>query len=231
MTALHTISSMPVIYVIPSRISGSCLRQCDKHTKPGGWVEFQDWDALAYSEDGSMKGTALEKYYNACIPAFEKAGYPTRPGPYLEEWFREACFEFLSAFNEVLGTRFVTKGTHSKAYFSWAFPEGCPEHDQLCEEVYKRLTNHWVPWYKGYVPENVPLTAQSDPTRSLGLSMKTLEAGSKKSSRNGQPGMQPTFFDAAVHPPSSPLFFFFFFTGLKLETNRVGVWSGHWVLF
>ncbi|KAL1987799.1 hypothetical protein VTN96DRAFT_2202 [Rasamsonia emersonii] len=68
------------------------LKQCYKHTKPGGWVEFQDWDALARSEDGSMKGTALEKYYEACIPAFEKAGYPTRPGPHLEEWFREAGF-------------------------------------------------------------------------------------------------------------------------------------------
>jgi hypothetical protein len=80
------------------------------------------------------------------------------------------CFEFLSAFNEVLGTRFVTKGTHSKAYSPWAFPEGCAEHDQLLEQVYKRLTNHWVPWYNGYVTENVSLapdsTAQSDPTQS-----------------------------------------------------------------
>jgi OTT_1508-like deaminase len=67
------------------------------------------------------------------------------------------CFNFLLAFNEVFGTRFVTKGTHSKAYFPWGFPESYAEHDQLVNQVYMRLTNHLVPWYNGYVPENVPL--------------------------------------------------------------------------
>lgn len=68
------------------------LKQCFNCTKPGGWVEFQDWDAQIRSEDGSIKGTAIEKYYTEVINAFEKAGYPTRPGPHLEEWFREAGF-------------------------------------------------------------------------------------------------------------------------------------------
>ena len=79
------------------------------------------------------------------------------------------CFNFLLTFNEVLGTRFVTKGTHSKAYFPWGFPESCVEHDQLVDQFYMRLTSHLVPWYNGYVPENVPLapdaTAQSDLTQ------------------------------------------------------------------
>lgn len=47
---------------------------------------------LIRSEDGSTKGSDIEKYYQAIIPAFEKAGYPTRPGPHLEEWFHEAGF-------------------------------------------------------------------------------------------------------------------------------------------
>ncbi|KKA25125.1 hypothetical protein T310_0830 [Rasamsonia emersonii CBS 393.64] len=68
------------------------LKQCFNNTKPGGWVEFQDWDMLIRSEDGTTKGSAIEKYYQAIIPAFEKAGYPTRPGPQLEEWFRETGF-------------------------------------------------------------------------------------------------------------------------------------------
>ncbi|KAL1961874.1 hypothetical protein VTN77DRAFT_954 [Rasamsonia byssochlamydoides] len=68
------------------------LKQCFNCTKPGGWVEFQDWDAQVKSEDGSLKGTALERYYDEVLSAFEKAGYPTRPGPYLKEWFREAGF-------------------------------------------------------------------------------------------------------------------------------------------
>lgn len=47
---------------------------------------------LIRSEDGTTEGSAIEKYYQAIIPAFEKAGYPTRPGPQLEEWFRETGF-------------------------------------------------------------------------------------------------------------------------------------------
>lgn len=61
-------------------------------TKPGGWVEFQDWDTQVRSEDGTLKGTNLEKFIAECINAFEKAGYETRPGPNLEQWFREAGF-------------------------------------------------------------------------------------------------------------------------------------------
>lgn len=49
-------------------------------TKPGGWVEFQDWDVELKSEDGTTKGTALERYFAESLNAFEKAGYPTRPG-------------------------------------------------------------------------------------------------------------------------------------------------------
>lgn len=68
------------------------LKQCFKCTKPGGWVEFQDWDSVAQSEDGSTKGTGFERYCKEVMGAFEKAGYPTRPGSHLAEWFREAGF-------------------------------------------------------------------------------------------------------------------------------------------
>jgi hypothetical protein len=44
------------------------------------------------SEDGTTKGSGIERYYEALIPAFEKAGYNTRPGPHLEQWFRDAGF-------------------------------------------------------------------------------------------------------------------------------------------
>jgi len=68
------------------------LKQCYEHTTPGGWVEMQDWDAMMYSEDGSTKGTSIERYWEYVIPAFEKAGITIRPGPNLEKWFREAGF-------------------------------------------------------------------------------------------------------------------------------------------
>lgn len=47
---------------------------------------------MIYSEDGSTKGTFIEKYYIHTLGAYEKAGYCARVGPHLEEWFRQAGF-------------------------------------------------------------------------------------------------------------------------------------------
>ena len=63
-----------------------------RSVKPGGWVEFQDWDGYPLSEDGSIEDTGFKRYYNKVFSAFEKAGYETRPGPKLEQWFKDAGF-------------------------------------------------------------------------------------------------------------------------------------------
>lgn len=65
----------------------------DRSVKPGGWVEFQDWNSHPYSNDGSTEGTWLKQYQELVIDAFEKAGYEANPGPKLEEWFRDAGFK------------------------------------------------------------------------------------------------------------------------------------------
>ncbi|KAL1993250.1 hypothetical protein VTN49DRAFT_3199 [Thermomyces lanuginosus] len=63
---------------------------CEKlAVKPGGWVEFQDWDGYPYSEDGSFNGTDLQRYNNEVYGAFEMAGYEIRPGVKLEKWFKD----------------------------------------------------------------------------------------------------------------------------------------------
>lgn len=64
----------------------------NRSVKPGGWVEFQDWDGYPTSEDGSVNGTGFQQYYNELYCASEKAGYETRPGPKLEQWFKDAGF-------------------------------------------------------------------------------------------------------------------------------------------
>ena len=64
----------------------------NRSVKPGGWVEFQDWDIRPFSPDGSLDGTALQQYYNEIIGAFEDAGYEVRPGIKLEQWFKDAGF-------------------------------------------------------------------------------------------------------------------------------------------
>ncbi|KAL1994990.1 hypothetical protein VTN49DRAFT_1177 [Thermomyces lanuginosus] len=68
------------------------IKRCYRSVKPGGWLEFQDWDGYSKSEDGSHNGTALERYYNEVYGAFEKQGYEVRPRPKLEEWFKYAGF-------------------------------------------------------------------------------------------------------------------------------------------
>ncbi|KAL1991244.1 hypothetical protein VTN49DRAFT_5748 [Thermomyces lanuginosus] len=78
--------------VVSIRDFGRLIKQCYRSVKPGGWVEFQDWDGYAYSEDGSLAGTNLQRYYDEVYGAFEKAGYETRPGPKLEGWFKDAGF-------------------------------------------------------------------------------------------------------------------------------------------
>ncbi|EEH41764.2 hypothetical protein PAAG_03685 [Paracoccidioides lutzii Pb01] len=68
------------------------LEQCYSCLKPGGWVEFQDWDAMMQSADGTGKGSYIEQYMTRTLAAFEKAGYIIRPGIFLEKWLKDAGF-------------------------------------------------------------------------------------------------------------------------------------------
>ena len=61
--------------------------------KPGGWVEFQDWDTKIYSADGSLtKEHTLYMYHEYACTRRNEAGYTTQPGPHLEKWVRDAGF-------------------------------------------------------------------------------------------------------------------------------------------
>lgn len=60
--------------------------------KPGGWVEFQDWDSKMLSADGTLDGTTMNEYFERIIPAFSKAGYDIRHGRNIEGWVKEAGF-------------------------------------------------------------------------------------------------------------------------------------------
>lgn len=44
------------------------------------------------SEDGTLKGTAVEEWYTRVIGAFDDLGIVTRPGGHLETWFKDAGF-------------------------------------------------------------------------------------------------------------------------------------------
>jgi len=62
--------------------------------KPGGWVEFQDWNHEIYSEDGSLTDeVTLRKWSIELLKAFNGMGREASPGPKLKAWVEDAGFE------------------------------------------------------------------------------------------------------------------------------------------
>jgi Methyltransferase domain len=69
------------------------MRMAYKNLKPGGWVEFQDWDCMIESYDGSVTPeTSMWKWHKVCTERIGKVAN-LRPGPGLEGWIRAAGFE------------------------------------------------------------------------------------------------------------------------------------------
>ncbi|KAL1993936.1 hypothetical protein VTN49DRAFT_2605 [Thermomyces lanuginosus] len=99
---------------------GKLVKQCYRSVKPGGWVEFQDWDAYPISQDGSLSGTDLEKYYNEVYGAFEKTGVEVRPGIKLEQWFKDAGFVNIQVEKFVIPYGVWPKDARLKKVGAWA---------------------------------------------------------------------------------------------------------------
>ncbi|KAL1995095.1 hypothetical protein VTN49DRAFT_1282 [Thermomyces lanuginosus] len=100
------------------------IEQCYRSVKPGGWVEFQDWDGYPHSEDGSVNGTAFLQYYNEVLGAFEEAGYEPRPGPKLGQWFKDAGFVNIHVEKFVIPYGVWPKDKHLKKLGAWNQAQG-----------------------------------------------------------------------------------------------------------
>jgi len=62
--------------------------------KPGGWVEFQDWDHNIYTDDGTLGDEHTLRKWNAeLLKTFAGMGREPCPGPKLEAWVQDAGFE------------------------------------------------------------------------------------------------------------------------------------------
>ncbi|KAL1986789.1 hypothetical protein VTN96DRAFT_5654 [Rasamsonia emersonii] len=120
------------------------LKQCFKYTKPGGWVEFQDWDSMMRSEDGSTKGSHIERYSKEVLSAFEKAGYPTQPGPNLEQWFREAGFVDIHVQKYRIPMGPWPKDPYYKKIGTWNLLQGEPGFESAAIAVLTRFES-WSP--------------------------------------------------------------------------------------
>ena len=94
--------------------------QAFKHTKPGGWAEFQDFDPTYYSDDGSFKeDQSLYKYISTFIEASKGFGRDSMPGPQLEGWMKDAGFVNVVAERFRLPIGPWPKDKHLKTIGSW----------------------------------------------------------------------------------------------------------------
>ncbi|ETN45780.1 uncharacterized protein HMPREF1541_09613 [Cyphellophora europaea CBS 101466] len=89
----------PFDYIHSRSMAGSLkdwprlMRQAFQHTKPGGWVEFQDFEMHWYTQQGEFKpGCLLDKWCQEAIEAFQRAGLEPEPGPKLKQWVEDAGF-------------------------------------------------------------------------------------------------------------------------------------------
>lgn len=83
------------------------LTRRDSQTKVGGWVEFQDFHLVNYSEDGTLKeGNNVNRFYELLREACEKINRPVTVGANLKKWAEEAGFENIEhkVFRLPLGT-------------------------------------------------------------------------------------------------------------------------------
>ncbi|CZR67798.1 related to methyltransferase [Phialocephala subalpina] len=68
-------------------------KQCYTHTKPGGWVEFKDWDLRIVSSDDSLsKDSYLYQYHKLLKDAIDTMRREYSPGPQLKRWAEEAGY-------------------------------------------------------------------------------------------------------------------------------------------
>lgn len=74
------------------------LQQAFDCTRPGGWVEFQDWNTEIYSHDNSIPpDSAMAKFHSLSSGAREAQGFDMKPGVSLERWMEEAGFQNVRA--------------------------------------------------------------------------------------------------------------------------------------
>ncbi|PGH10478.1 hypothetical protein AJ80_07521 [Polytolypa hystricis UAMH7299] len=68
------------------------VKQIYKHTTPGGYAEFLDYDLDYKCDDGSLDNTLMKDWVDNLPRAGRMMGRDPSPGPSIEPWMREAGF-------------------------------------------------------------------------------------------------------------------------------------------
>ncbi|ETN40029.1 uncharacterized protein HMPREF1541_04304 [Cyphellophora europaea CBS 101466] len=70
------------------------MRQAYDNLKPGGYVEFQDYDMRNFTQDDSLsENNQVAHLFDLLIEAADKMGRTANPGIHLREWVEQAGFE------------------------------------------------------------------------------------------------------------------------------------------
>jgi len=92
--------SRPFDYIHSRYLAGAItdwprlIKQAFKYTKPGGWVEFQDFDMRFYSSDGTfIPGCATDEWAKEIVLGLKIMDFEPEPGPKLEKWVTDAGFQ------------------------------------------------------------------------------------------------------------------------------------------
>lgn len=94
-TFQHPFDYIHVRYMIGSiRDWPKLVAQSYRNCVPGGWVEFLDFDARYYSEDGSLlKDSPIDSWVTTWMNASNDSGRDPQPGPKLYGWIQDAGFQ------------------------------------------------------------------------------------------------------------------------------------------
>jgi len=69
------------------------MRQAYEFTKPGGWVEIQDFDMRFYTSHGEFKtGCPADRWGKEVAAGIQGLGLEPHPGYQLGKWFQDAGF-------------------------------------------------------------------------------------------------------------------------------------------
>ena len=80
----------PQIFVLQLHL---LKRKLTRHLKPGGWVEFKDWDMTLKSPDDSLPpDSSLATHHRLLCGACETIGRTPYAGRHLKEWVEAAGF-------------------------------------------------------------------------------------------------------------------------------------------
>ncbi|KAL0260732.1 hypothetical protein SLS55_004422 [Diplodia seriata] len=96
--------SQPFDYIFSRYLAGAIgdwprlVRSAYANVKPGGWVEFQDYDSVYYSDDGTLTPEHdMKKWLDTLRQACLDAKRACDPGPRLEGYVKEAGCDVVDA--------------------------------------------------------------------------------------------------------------------------------------